>query len=85
MQSLALKPSTGVMQDAHNLLRPETMESLFVLWRVTRDAQYQDWAWHMFRAWEKFCRVATGGYTSLDSVLTVRSLRFARIPTQPCP
>ena len=59
------------MQDSHNLLRPETMESLFVLWRVTRDAQYRRWGWAMLRAWEKFCRVATGGYTSLDSVLQV--------------
>jgi hypothetical protein len=25
-------------KDAHNLLRPETVESLFVLWRVTGEA-----------------------------------------------
>ena len=36
-------------QDAHNLLRPETVESLFVLWRVTGDAQYREWGWHIFR------------------------------------
>lgn len=60
-----------MVQDAHNLLRPETMESLFVMWRVTRDAMYREWGWLMFRAWHKFSRVATGGYTSLDSVLEV--------------
>ncbi len=59
-------------QDAHNLLRPETMESLFVLWRVTRDPVYREWGWLMFRAWQKFARVATGGYASLNSVLEVR-------------
>ncbi len=37
------------MQDAHNLLRPETVESLFVLWRVTGDPQYREWGWHIFR------------------------------------
>ncbi|BDA50577.1 probable endoplasmic reticulum mannosyl-oligosaccharide 1,2-alpha-mannosidase at C-terminar half [Coccomyxa sp. Obi] len=58
-------------QDAHNLLRPETMESLFVMWRVTRDPMYREWGWLMFRAWQKFSRVATGGYTSLASVLEV--------------
>ncbi|EIE20577.1 hypothetical protein COCSUDRAFT_48568 [Coccomyxa subellipsoidea C-169] len=58
-------------QDAHNLLRPETMESLFVLWRVTRDPVYREWGWLMFRAWQKFARVATGGYASLNSVLEV--------------
>lgn len=30
------------MQDAHNLLRPETLESLFVLWRVTRRQEYRE-------------------------------------------
>ena len=60
-------------QDAHNLLRPEAMESLFVLWRVTRDSQYRRWGWAMLRAWEKFCRVAGGGYTSLNSVLQARA------------
>ena len=59
------------MQDAHNLLRPESTESLFVMWRVTGDPIYREWGWLMFRAWEKFSRVSTGGYTSLDSVLQV--------------
>ena len=30
------------LQDAHNLLRPETLESLFVLWRVTRRRRYRE-------------------------------------------
>lgn len=59
------------MQDAHNLLRPESTESLFVMWRVTGDSMYREWGWLMFRAWERFSRVSTGGYTSLDSVLQV--------------
>jgi hypothetical protein len=28
---------------AHNMLRPETVESLFVLYRVTGNRKYQDW------------------------------------------
>lgn len=62
-----------VAQDAHNLLRPETMESLFVIWRVTRDPLYREWGWLMFRAWQKFARVPSGGYTNLASVLEVPS------------
>jgi endoplasmic reticulum Man9GlcNAc2 1,2-alpha-mannosidase len=27
--------------DSHSLLRPETVESLFVLWRITRDEKYR--------------------------------------------
>ena len=61
-------------QDSHNLLRPESTESLFVMWRVTGDPLYREWGWLMFRAWEKFCRVSTGGYTSLESVLQVSAI-----------
>ena len=43
-----------------------------MLWRVTRDPVYREWGWLMFRAWQKFARVATGGYASLNSVLEVR-------------
>ncbi|KAK9829091.1 hypothetical protein WJX72_003851 [[Myrmecia] bisecta] len=58
-------------QDAHSLLRPETMESLFIMYRVTRDVKYREWGWHIFRAFEKYCKVDSGGYTNLDSVLQV--------------
>ena len=27
------------------LLRPEVVESYFVLWRTTRDPKYREWAW----------------------------------------
>lgn len=59
------------LQDAHNLLRPETVESLFVLWRVTGDPTYRAWGWHIFRAFERWCRLESGGYANLDSVLKV--------------
>ena len=60
------------MQDAHNLLRPETVESLFVMWRVTGDPMYRVWGWHIFRAFEKWCRLDSGGYANLHNVLQVR-------------
>jgi mannosyl-oligosaccharide alpha-1,2-mannosidase len=43
--------------DAHNLLRPETVESLFILWKVTGNSKYQEQAWLIFRAFEKWTRV----------------------------
>ena len=57
--------------DAHNLLRPETLESLFVLWRVTRNETYREWGWQIFRAFEMHARQdgPNGGYTDLASVL----------------
>ncbi len=37
-------------RDNHYILRPETVESLFVLYRVTGDPIYQDWGWEIFNA-----------------------------------
>lgn len=30
--------------DRHNLLRPETVESLFVLYRITKDTKYENYS-----------------------------------------
>ncbi|KAK2609622.1 hypothetical protein N8I77_003116 [Diaporthe amygdali] len=37
-------------KDPRYILRPEAIESLFVLWRVTGRAEFQEAAWEMFRA-----------------------------------
>ncbi|XP_018614917.2 endoplasmic reticulum mannosyl-oligosaccharide 1,2-alpha-mannosidase isoform X3 [Scleropages formosus] len=54
--------------DRHNLLRPETVESLFYLYRFTQDKKYQEWGWEMFQNFNKYTRVPTGGYTSINNV-----------------
>ena len=58
----------AVRQAKHNLLRPETVESLFVLWRVTGRQLYRDWGWAIFEAFERHCRVPAGGYSGLKDV-----------------
>ena len=40
----------------HNLLRPEALEAMFVLWRVTQKPRYREWAWAMFQAFERHCK-----------------------------
>ncbi|ERN07025.1 mannosyl-oligosaccharide 1,2-alpha-mannosidase MNS3 [Amborella trichopoda] len=57
--------------DRHNLLRPETVESLFVLHRITEDPKYREWGWQIFQAFEKYTKVESGGYSSLDDVTTL--------------
>lgn len=57
--------------DRHNLLRPETVESLFVLYRITEDSKYREWGWQIFQAFEKYTKVDSGGYTSLDDVTSL--------------
>ncbi|KAK9377088.1 glycoside hydrolase [Lipomyces chichibuensis] len=56
-------------QDSHNLQRPETVESLFILWRITKDPIYREWGWEIFEAFRKYARLVDGtGYTCLESV-----------------
>ena len=52
----------------HYLLRPETVESLFLMWRVTADQRYRQWGWHIFEAIERHTRVPSGGYAPLKDV-----------------
>ncbi|KAL1606510.1 mannosyl-oligosaccharide alpha-1,2-mannosidase [Paraconiothyrium brasiliense] len=55
--------------DAHNLQRPETLESLFVMWRITKDPIYREWGWTIFQAFLKYSTVEFGeGFTSLNDV-----------------
>ncbi|KAL8606289.1 hypothetical protein ACOMHN_024185 [Nucella lapillus] len=62
--------------DAHNLLRPETVESLFVLYRITGDQKYRDWGWQIFQAFEKHTKVPDGGYSSISNVRDAGNPRF---------
>ncbi|XP_077302061.1 alpha-Mannosidase class I b [Arctopsyche grandis] len=53
--------------DAHNLLRPEYLESLWYLYQFTGNTTYQKWGWQIFQAFEKYTKVQNG-YTSIGSV-----------------
>ncbi|KAF2737876.1 seven-hairpin glycosidase [Polyplosphaeria fusca] len=58
--------------DAHNLQRPETVESLFYMWRITGDDIYREWGWTMFESFVKHTIVENGGgFTSVSDVTTV--------------
>jgi endoplasmic reticulum Man9GlcNAc2 1,2-alpha-mannosidase len=60
-----MRPNSDAL---HSLLRPETVESLFVMWRITHDERYRDWAWDIFIALERHARVWSGGYSSVKNV-----------------
>lgn len=58
--------------DVHNLQRPETVESLFILWRLTRNPIYREWGWNIFKSFETHTKLSDGsGYTSLQDVTKV--------------
>ncbi|XP_064556164.1 mannosyl-oligosaccharide alpha-1,2-mannosidase IA isoform X2 [Drosophila montana] len=54
-------------QEKYYILRPETFESYFVLWRLTHDQKYRDWGWEAVLALEKHCRTPHG-YCGLRNV-----------------
>ena len=74
--------------DARNILRPETVESLFLAYRITGDPIYRfvlrffpfrslvltrnrecrEWGWQIFQAFERHCKIPTGGYASIKDV-----------------
>jgi len=53
--------------DAHYLLRPETVESLFYLYYFSGNTTYQDWGWQIFQGIETYTKVS-GGYTTISNV-----------------
>ncbi|XP_046566633.1 endoplasmic reticulum mannosyl-oligosaccharide 1,2-alpha-mannosidase-like [Haliotis rubra] len=62
--------------DAHNLLRPETVESLLYLHRLTGDKKYREWGWQIFLAFEKYTKIPDGGYSSINNVKNMGSPGF---------
>ena len=54
----------------HYLLRPETVESFFILNQLTGDPIYREWGWEVFSAIERYCKtdVAYGSLQSVDEV-----------------
>lgn len=58
--------------DAHNLQRPETVESLFILWRITKNPVYREWGWKIFESFQKYTKLEDdGGYVGIQDVRLV--------------
>lgn len=72
--SMYVKPA-----DAFSLLRPETVESLFYLYRVTGDSYYRKAGWRIFQALEAHARVESGGYTSMEKISSKAPTRRDRM------
>ncbi|KAL5970196.1 Endoplasmic reticulum mannosyl-oligosaccharide 12-alpha-mannosidase, partial [Taenia solium] len=57
-----------IKANAFNLLRPETVESLFYLYRITKNPKYQEWGLAIFRAFNASCRVNPAGFAPIQDV-----------------
>ncbi|KAF9958605.1 mannosyl-oligosaccharide alpha-1,2-mannosidase, partial [Mortierella alpina] len=64
-------------RDGHNWLRPETVESLFYMWRLTGNDKYRHWGWNIFEAIEKYSKVSTGGYSSIHDIRRANNVHFS--------
>lgn len=62
-----LAPGMTKIVDPRYLLRPEAIESVFVLYRITGDKALQDHAWRMFEAIEKHAKTAIA-YAAVEDV-----------------
>jgi len=58
--------------EKYYILRPETIESYFYMWRLTKDRKYRDWGWEAVQALEKHCRVENG-YSGIKDVYNEQS------------
>ena len=53
--------------ERYYILRPEVVESYFVMWRITHDQKYRDWGWEA---------VQVEWFTSILMSLLVHKLDF---------
>ncbi|TFK72026.1 glycoside hydrolase family 47 protein [Pluteus cervinus] len=62
------QPGAFPPYDARYMLRPETIESLFIAYRLTGDPIYREYGWKIFRSIETHNRIETGGYATVVNV-----------------
>ncbi|KAJ5195094.1 Mannosyl-oligosaccharide 1-2-alpha-mannosidase [Penicillium cinerascens] len=68
--------------DRHNLQRPETIESIFYMYRITGDEMYREWGWEMFKSFvqhtavveEKQSNVSPGNVGAISRIKGFTSL-----------
>lgn len=68
-EATAMRPN-----EKHYILRPETVETYFYLWRLTHDQKYRDWAWEATQAIENHCRTEHG-YAGIRDVYNANSAK----------
>lgn len=57
-------------EQSNYILRPETVESFYILHQLTGDPIYREWGWEIFQSIEKFCKTeyAYGSYPNVNKI-----------------
>lgn len=77
------EPEKAPLIDSRNILRPETVESLYVAFHLTGDPLYREWGWEIFQAFQRWCQVdqGRGGYAGIDDVDDMHHRQIDRMET----
>jgi mannosyl-oligosaccharide alpha-1,2-mannosidase len=67
--SSKLSPGFARVQDARYLLRPEAIESVFILYRISGDSYWTDSGWNMFKAIQAHTETAIA-HSAINDVLS---------------
>ncbi|KAJ2722451.1 hypothetical protein GGI07_003286 [Coemansia sp. Benny D115] len=57
--------------DKSYILRPETVESIMIMYRITGDKMYKDWGWQIFSAIDKWTKT-NSGYSAYRDVTSTK-------------
>ncbi|KAH8103862.1 glycoside hydrolase [Cristinia sonorae] len=79
------KPMVDGLKDYANtrheyLLRPETIEAIYLMWRTTGDLKWRERGWEIYQAIDLRTRTPTG-FASLRTVVQVPSPRLDEMPS----
>ncbi|KAK7204548.1 class I alpha-mannosidase 1A [Myxozyma melibiosi] len=69
------QPHSILYQDGRYLLRPEALESIFVMYRVTGDRKWQDRGWEMFSAIVKYTKT-DAAFSAIKDVTNNRKITY---------
>jgi mannosyl-oligosaccharide alpha-1,2-mannosidase len=61
-------PRPSPLIDARNILRPETVESLYIAFQLSGDPIYRQWGWDIFQAFVRHARLPSGAFASIKNV-----------------
>jgi mannosyl-oligosaccharide alpha-1,2-mannosidase len=74
-----LPPGFTQIDDRRYILRPEAIESVWIMWRITGDQQWQDAAWRMFQAIEKVSRTEIAAAAIMDITVDPKDVESMRM------